>query len=90
MIKVTTKHENIREGINALGHEVATITPIVKKYINKSGQRIIKPFSLFCVDLVQRENNKVIFDIKEHTDCKIEPSKKNNSIPNVLPTACTY
>lgn len=82
-LSATSKHENIREDMNALGHEVASITPIVKKSMNKSGERTIKTFSLFCVDLVQKENNKAIFDIKELTDRKItiEPPKKNNSIP---------
>ena len=63
-LPASTKHEDIKQDINVVGHEVAVITPIVQKSINKSGEKTIKVFPLFYVDLVQKENNKEIYNIR--------------------------
>lgn len=79
----TTNHDDIKTELEDYGHQVATVTPIVKKTTNTNGEKQIKAFPLFYVDLVQNENNKNIYEIKYLVDCKItiEPPKKNNSIP---------
>lgn len=78
----STNHDDIKKAIEVEGHEVATITNITKK-MTINGERVLKTFPLFYVDIVTKENNKNVFEIKEILHCRVtvEPPKKVNGIP---------
>ena len=61
-LKVTNgteiKHDEIKQDINALGREVAVITPIVQKSINKSDVTPLRYFLCFMSTLCKRKTTK--------------------------------
>ncbi len=75
-------HNDIKQELENKGHIVTNIVNIYKKTI-VNGERIIKDFPLFYVDLAPKENNKEAFEIKDLLHCKvnIEPPRKVNGIP---------
>lgn len=78
----STSHHEIKTAVEEEGHEVASIINIYKKS-TINGEKVIKYFPLFYVDILQKENNKEVFNIKELLHCKItiEPPKKARGIP---------
>lgn len=78
----STEREDIKTAIEEKGHKVENIINVLKKS-TVNGEKIIKNFPLFYVDILQKENNKEIFEIKDLLHCKvtIEPPNKVRGIP---------
>lgn len=75
-------HDEIKEDLEKLGHEVVGVTNIFKM-VTIDGVKVRKAFPLFYIDLKQKDNNKEVFNIRNLAYCtvKIEPPKKTRGIP---------
>lgn len=81
-LPASTDCDDIKKAIEEKNHSVASVVNVYKKSI-VNDEKIIKYFPLFYVDLMPKENNKEVFEIKDLLHCKItiESPKKVNGIP---------
>lgn len=73
---------DIKSAIEEKGHQVKNVLNIQKKTI-VNGDKVIKHFPLFYVDITQKDNNKDVYKITEllHCKVKVEPPNKVRDIP---------
>lgn len=78
----STNEGDIKNELENKGHEVASVVNIMKK-TTKNGEKTVKRFPLFYVDMLPKENNKQVFGIKYLLQCKvaIEQPRKITGIP---------
>jgi len=78
----TIDPDEIKLELEKLNHEVKHITNIFKSVII-NGIKVKKEFPLFAIELLQKENNKEVFNITNLVNCKvsIETPRKVRDIP---------
>lgn len=81
-LPATLNPSDIKAAIEEKGHQVKNVLNIYKKS-TIDGNKVVKHFPLFYVDISQKDNNKDIFNITELLNCvvKMEPTKKVRGIP---------